>query len=408
MARSLQKLSSKQVESLKRAGYWSDGGGLYLQVTPTRAKSWVFRYTRNHRTREMGLGPLRDVSLADARSKAADARRLLADGVDPIDAKKARRQREALARAKAITFGQCAAAYIKAHTPKWKNAKHADQWTNTLETYAGPLIGALPVADIDTALVLRVLEPIWAEKTETASRLRSRIEQVLDYATVSGYRAGDNPARWRGHLNKRLPEIQKRLRVKHHPALPYAEIGDFLADLRAQEGTAARALEFTILTACRTSEVTGATPDEIDFKKGVWTIPKQRMKAGREHRVPLSPQALEIAKAQPAGPYLFAGQGDGQPLSNNAMLMLLRRMNRKGITVHGFRSTFRDWSSECTGYAREVCEMALAHTIGDKAEAAYRRGDLFEKRRRLMAEWAKFCEQGGKDGKVLKLKGGAV
>lgn len=408
MARSHKKLSSKQVATLKRAGYWSDGGGLYLQVSPSRAKSWVFRYTRNHRTREMGLGPLRDVSLADARRKAADARRLLADGIDPIDAKKARRQREALARAKAVTFDQCATAYIDAHRAGWRNVKHATQWANTLATYVGPVFGALPVAAIDTVLVMKALQPIWADKPETASRLRARIEAVLDWARVSGFRAGDNPARWRGHLNKLLPPIQKRLRVKHHPALPYGEIGDFLADLRAQEGTAARALEFTILTACRTSEVTGATLDEIDFKKGTWTIPKARMKAGREHRVPLSPRALEIAKAQPAGPYLFAGQGDGQPLSNNAMLMLLRRMNRKGITVHGFRSTFRDWSSECTGYAREVCEMALAHTIGDKAEAAYRRGDLFEKRRRLMAEWAKFCEQGGKDGKILRLKGGAV
>lgn len=405
MKRQLQRLSAKQVEQIKRAGYWPDGAGLYMQCTATRAKSWIFRYSRNGKTREMGLGSVLVVGLADARRKAADARKLLSEGIDPLDAKKTKKQEQALNKAKTITFDKCAEAYIKAHAPKWKNAKHASQWTSTIKTYCG-VIGSLPVQDVDTALVLKVLEPIWNEKTETASRLRSRIEQVLDYATVRGYRSGDNPARWRGHLAKLLPAIQKRLRVKHHPALPYHNINTFIEALRKQEGTAARALEFTILCASRTSEVLGAQPDEFDLKKALWTIPKERMKSGREHRVPLSARAVEIVRAQPDGAYVFPGMGDGQPLSNAAMLALLKRMGRKDITTHGFRSSFRDWSAECTGYAREVCEMALAHTIGDKAEAAYRRGDLFEKRRRLMADWAKYCEQRG-TGKVLKIKGGA-
>ena len=408
MRRQLQRLSTKAVESQKRAGYWPDGGGLYLQVSPTGAKSWIFRFTRNGKSREMGLGSALIVGLADARQKAADARRQLADRIDPIDARQIKRQEEVLTKARTITFNKCAESYITAHTPKWKNPKHASQWTSTIDTYAAPVIGSLPVQDVDTALVLKVLEPIWNEKTETATRLRSRIEQVLDYATVRGYRSGDNPARWRGHLSKLLPAIKKQSRVKHHPALPYSNIGAFMETLQTQEGTAARALEFTILCAARTTEVLGARLDEFDLKKGVWTIPKDRMKAGREHRVPLSARAVEIVRAQPDGEYVFPGQHEGKPLSNAAMLALLKRMGRNDITTHGFRSTFRDWAAECTGYAREVCEMALAHTIGDKAEAAYRRGDLFEKRHRLMAEWSKYCEQRGETGKVLKIKGGTA
>lgn len=407
MRRQLQRLSAKAVEQQKRAGYWPDGGGLYLQVTATRAKSWIFRYTRHGKSREMGLGSLQTVGLADARRKAADARRLLAEGIDPLDSKKSKRQQEALSKARTITFGKCAESYIAAHTPKWKNQKHANQWSSTIETYAAPVIGSLPVQDVDTALVIKVLEPIWNEKTETASRLRSRIEQVLDYASVRGYRSGDNPARWRGHLSKLLPAIKKQSRVKHHPALPYSDINTFMEVLKAQEGTAARALEFTILCAARTNEVLGARPEEFDLKKSLWTIPKERMKSGREHRVPLSALAVEIVRAQPDGLYVFPGQRDGQPLSNAAMLALLRRMGRTDITTHGFRSTFRDWTAECTSYAREVCEMALAHAIGDKAEAAYRRGDLFEKRRRLMAEWTKFCETRGKaKGTVVRIQKG--
>jgi integrase len=403
MKRQLQRLTAKAVEQQKRAGYWCDGGGLYLQVTATRSKSWIFRYARNGKAREMGLGSVQTVGLADARRKAADARRLLAEGIDPLDAKKSKKQQDAVSAARTITFNKCAESYIKAHTPKWKNAKHAGQWTSTIETYAAPVIGNLPVQDINTGLVLQVLEPIWNEKTETASRLRSRLEQVLDYAAVRGYRSGDNPARWRGHLAKLLPAIQKRLRVKHHPALPYSDVSTFMESLRAQEGTAARALEFVVLSACRTSEVLNAKPEEFDLKKGIWTIPQERMKAGREHRVPLSPRAIEIVKSQPDGEYLFQGLKKGKALSNTSMLMLLRRMKRSDLTVHGFRSSFRDWCAEQTNYPREVAEMALAHVIANQAEAAYRRGDLFEKRRRLMSEWSKYCEQRDKGGKVLKI-----
>jgi len=391
MRRQLQRLTAKAVENQKRAGYWCDGGGLYLQVTPTRSKSWIFRYTRNGQTREMGLGSLLAVDLAHARQKAATARKMLADDIDPIDAKKQKRLDVVLAKARSITFRECAELYIAAHTPDWKNQKHAGQWTTTIETYANPVIGKLPVQDVDTALVLKVLKPIWNEKTETASRLRSRIEQVLNYATVSKYRAGDNPARWRGHLSQLLPAIKKQKRVVHHPALPYSDIGEFIKVLQAQEGTAANALEFTILCASRTTEVLGARTEEFDLKNALWTIPKERMKSGREHRVPLSERAVEIIRAQPDGEYLFPGLRGH--LSNAAMLALLKRMGRNDITIHGFRSTFRDWTAETTSYPREVCEMALAHTIGDKAEAAYRRGDLFEKRRRLMADWSKYCDQ---------------
>ncbi|MFZ5558692.1 MAG: tyrosine-type recombinase/integrase [Pseudomonadota bacterium] len=395
MARRLHKLSAKAVEALRRSGYWGDGGGLYLQVSPARTKSWVFRYTLNGRSREMGLGSLNAVSLATARKKAEECRGLLADKIDPLEARRAARSAQALAAARSKTFDECAAAYIKAHGAGWKNEKHAAQWEATLETYCGPVFGTWPVADVDTSAVLNVLGPIWTEKTETATRLRARIASVLDWATVHGYRTGDNPARWRGHLDKLLAKIKKADRVRPHSALPYARIGAFMADLRDQEGTAARALEFTILTAARTGEVIGARPEEFDLDKGVWTVPGARMKAGREHRVPLSPRAVEIVEAQLAEgkAHVFPGQRKGKPLSNMAMLNLLKRMGHNDLTVHGFRSTFRDWAAECTAYPREVCEMALAHIISDKTEAAYRRGDLFEKRRRLMIDWAKFCKQ---------------
>jgi integrase len=307
MRRQLQRLSTKAVESQKRAGYWPDGGGLYLQVSPTRTKSWIFRYTRHGKTREMGLGSMQTVGLADARRKATDARRLLSEGIDPLDTKKAKILEQSLAKARTITFSQCARTYIASHAPKWKNQKHASQWTSTIETYVTPVIGSLPVQDVDTALVLKVLQPIWNEKTETASRLRSRIEQVLYYATVNSYRSGENPARWRGHLDKLLPAIKKQSRVKHHPALPFNDINAFMEALRAREGIAARALEFTILCASRTIEVLGARPEEFDLKKSVWTIPWERMKGGREHRVPLSARAVEIVRGMPVGKYVFPG-----------------------------------------------------------------------------------------------------
>lgn len=392
MGRKINRLTAKFVEKENRPGYYCDGGGLYLQVSPAITRSWIFRYTRNGKSREMGLGSARDVSLATARVKSGERRQQLADGVDPIEARISRIASEALTKANALTFAACAEKYIAANKAGWTNPKHVAQWQNTLDTYAAPVMGKLPVQAIDTALVLRVLEPIWSEKAETAVRVRGRIERILDWARVMGYRTGENPARWRGHLDKILPAALNRKSLEHHAALPYTEIAVFLSELRQQEGNAARALEFLILDAARTNEVIGATPEEIDYSKGVWTIPAERMKGGKEHRVPLSARAIQIAKAQPEGAFVFGGRDEGKPLSNMAMLELLRRMGREDLTVHGFRSTFRDWASECTTYPREVCEMALAHTIGDKVEAAYRRGDLFEKRRKLMLDWAKYCE----------------
>jgi len=402
----LQRLSPAEVAKKRDPGYYPDGGGLYLQVSPARTRSWIYRFTLRGRSREMGLGSLNAVGLADARRKASECRGLLAEGTDPIEARDAQRAQDALTDARSITFAKAAERYVAAHKPGWRNAKHADQWENTLETYAGPVIGRLPVADVDTSLVLRVLEPIWTEKPETASRLRGRIEAVLDWATVRGYRAGDNPARWRGHLAALLPARSSVAAVKHHAALPYVSIGDFVAEVRKLGGVAARALEFTILTAARTGEVIGATPGEFDLQKALWTIPAERMKARREHRTPLSPRALDIVRGQIKGPTacVFPGQIEGRPLSNMAMLELLKRMGRGDLTVHGFRSTFRDWAAEQTAFPHELAEMALAHAVGDKVEAAYRRGDMFAKRARLMAEWAKWCERTGKAGKVTPLR----
>ncbi|MGH8735902.1 MAG: tyrosine-type recombinase/integrase [Burkholderiales bacterium] len=393
MSRPVHRLSAKTVEKTKGPGYYSDGGGLYLQVSATASRSWIFRYTRRGKSHEMGLGSGRDVSLAEARTRAEDARRQLAGGVEPLAAREGHRAQEELQKAGSISFSECAKKYIDAHKASWRNEKHAEQWQNTLDSYAGPVIGELAVKDVDTALVLRVLEPIWSKKPETASRVRGRIERILDYARVRGYRDGENPARWRGHLDKLLPSALNRKTREHHAALPYDELPAFMRDLRAQGGNAARALELLILTAARTGEIIGCEPEkEMDLKKEVWTIPAGRMKAGKEHRVPLSPQAVTVIEAQPTGTYLFSGGKEGAPLSNMAMLELLRRMGRDDLTVHGFRSTFRDWAAECTSYPGEVCEMALAHAIGDKVEAAYRRGDLFEKRRSLMLDWARYCD----------------
>jgi len=400
------RLSQKEVVNKRKPGYYPDGGGLYLQVSESGSKSWLFRYVLHGKERQMGLGPFHTVTLADARTKAVDCRKLLLAKIDPIDARNAEQAGKALDAARSITFNECATAYIKAHRAGWKNAKHADQWTNTIETYCGPVFGALPVQGVDTGLVQKVLGPIWTEKHETATRLRGRIESVLNWATSQGYRKGDNPARWRGHLENLLPAISKRRRVQHHPALPYAELAAFIASLRTQEGIAAKALEFTILTAARTGEVIGARPDEFDLDAALWTIPAKRMKAEKEHRVPLSPRAVaivrEMLKAH-KGAFVFPGGKEGKPQSNMAMLELLKRMERGDLTVHGFRSTFRDWASERTNYPREVCEMALAHAVSDQVEAAYRRGDLFEKRRRLMAEWARHCENPKSTGKVVSL-----
>ncbi|WP_186129783.1 tyrosine-type recombinase/integrase [Burkholderia gladioli] len=393
MPRAANKLSQLTITKTTKPGLYADGGGLYLQVTSAGVKSWLFRYMRSGKARGMGLGPLHTISLAEARTRALDCRRLLLDGIDPIDARDAERAKQRVAKANDITFKQCADKYIEAHRAGWKNAKHADQWANTLATYAVPVFNVLPVSSIDTALVMKVLDPIWTTKTETASRVRGRIESVLDWATVRGYRTGDNPARLKGHLDTLLPKRARVQKVKHHPALPYADLPDFMKLLRAQEGTAARALELLILSATRTNEVIGARWLEFNLDEGVWIIPAERMKMRKEHRVPLSARAIALIKAQEdmrQGDYVFPGARYQRPLSNMAMLQLLERMKRKDITVHGFRSTFRDWAGETTHYPREVCEAALAHGIKDKAEAAYARGDLFLKRAALMQDWADF------------------
>jgi len=398
LARFINRLTALQVERLKssraKVGFYADGGGLYLAVTGRAARSWVYRYMLNGKPLVMGLGSLTVLNLADVRAKAAIVRAQRQGGIDPIKARDAAVALTKLADAKALTFAACAKSHIDAHRPGWRNPKHVAQWQSTLATYAKPVIGKLSVQDIDTGLVLKIIEPIWSgkgAKPETATRLRGRIESVLDWAKARGYRSGENPARWRGHLDQLLPPLFKMRRVKHHAALPYADMAEFMASLHGQEGTAARALEFTILTGARTGEVIGAQRPEINASAKIWMVPAERMKDGKEHRIPLSARAQAIADAAPPEGFLFPGARKGRPLSNMAMLALLHRMGREDLTVHGFRSTFRDWAAERTNYTREVAEMALAHAVGDKVEAAYRRDDLFEKRRGLMNEWAKYC-----------------
>jgi integrase len=396
MARALHRLTAMAVSKAKARGLYSDGGGLALQVSKDGARSWVFRFMLNGRERCMGLGSLNAVTLAKARQKAASARELLADGKDPIEAKHAQRA------APAMTFTNAAAEYIAAHRSGWRSASHATQWEATLATFAQPVIGALPVQAINTDHVTSVLLPIWHDKHETASRLRARIENVLDWATARRLRSGDNPARWKGHLEYLLPGRARN--IEHYAALPYAKLPAFMVALRQQEGTAARALELLILTAVRMSEATGARMEEIDMAAAVWTIGSDRMKAGRSHRIPLSPPAIEIIRRSGSDAGLvFPGTKRGKPISKMALPGILERM-RVDCTVHGFRSTFRDWAAERTDFPGDVIEMALAHTIRSKVEAAYRRGDLFEKRRALMAEWAAFCGQTNAAGTVEPLR----
>lgn len=393
-------LTVKRVERLTKPGRYGDGRGLYLQVTTSGVRSWILRYERGGsngnkgRERWMGLGPLHTVGLAEARERALKARQQLLDGIDPLEARHAELAARALDAAKALSFEEAAKQYFAQHAKKWKNAKHRAQFMSTLEMYVFPKIGKVSVGAIDTGLVLKAIEPIWESKTETANRVRGRIESVLDWATVRNLRSGDNPARWRGHLSEVLPARTQIAKPQHHPALSFSELPEFVAALREREGVAARALEFTILTAARTGEAIGARWEEINLREKIWTVPAGRIKGGREHRVPLSERAMEILRALPReakNPFVFIGPRKGG-LSNMAMATVLTRMGRDNITVHGFRSTFRDWAAEQTNYPNHVVEMALAHVIGDKVEAAYRRGDLFEKRQRLMAEWARYGE----------------
>lgn len=394
--RGTNKLTAAKVDKETDPGRYGDGNGLWLQVTAQKTKSWLFRYMRDGKARQMGLGPVSLVSLAEARTRASDARRVILDGKDPIEHRKAERLAAKIEAAKGVSFQQCAERYIKAHEASWRNPKHRQQWPSTLARYVYPAIGTLPVSAVDTGLVLKVIEPLWATKPETAGRVRGRIEAVLDWATAREYRSGDNPARWRGHLDKLLPSKRKLRAVRHHAALPYAQIPAFMSRLRAQEFVSARALEFTILTVSRTGEVIGALWPEINFEAKVWTVPAGRTKSGKEHRVPLSDRAVELLEALPredGNDHVFLGKRTGAGLSNMAML---EHVKPRGITVHGFRSTFRDWAAETTAYPNHVVEMALAHVIGDKVEAAYRRGDLFEKRRRLMRDWAAHCAKAPK------------
>ena len=397
MARAMGRLTALKVEKTKEPGMYADGGGLYLRVTTEGARNWVLRYMLDRRPRWMGLGPLALYGLQDARAKALDARRKRHEGIDPIDARRAERARQRLDAAKAITFGEVAASYIASHKAGWRNGKHVAQWEATLSTHAKPIM-SLPVQSIDTALVLKVIEPIWTTRPETASRLRGRIENILDFAKVRDFRDGENPARWRGHLDKLLPARSKVRAIEHHAALPWAELPAFLVSLREQEGIAARALEFLILTAARTGEVIGAQWNEIDLLDKTWTLPAARMKAHREHRVPLSARALVILEEMQAArnreaahAFVFPGGKAGIGLSNMAFLMLLRRIGRGDLTAHGFRATFKTWASERTSFQNEIVEAALAHVIGGKVEQAYRRGDMFEKRRLLMQRWDTFC-----------------
>jgi integrase len=435
MPRKAEGLSAQGVKAKNTPGRYGDGNGLYLLVRQDEekravSKFWLFRYVRDGRMREMGLGPASGgapVALADARRKARALLDQIRDGRDPLAEKLMAKQARLAEAAKAMTFAEAAEKYITAQQPGWKNAKHGDQWRATLATYVYPIIGKLPVQAVDVALVLKVIEPIWTSKTETASRVRGRIESVLDWATARGYRSGDNPARWKGHLETLLPAKGTVTPVEHHPALPYAEMGAFMSALRAKDSVSARALEFTILTAVRTNATLGARLDQIDLATRMWIV-RERLKgrkgSDREHRVPLSARAIEIIdemKRAGATEILFRGASAGGELSAGAMSELLKGMVTEGGTpwmdpklnrpavVHGFRSTFEDWATERTSYPSEVRDMALAHTVSDKVEAAYRRGDLFEKRRRFMEEWSRFCATAEKSAKdnVAALRNGS-
>jgi len=403
MARTTGRLTALKVSRAKLPGMYADGGGLYLQITEGGA-SWVYRYMLNGRAREMGLGPLALFGLQEARAKALDARRLRHEGVDPIEARRAARAQTRLNAAKAMTFQQCADRYIKDHRAGWRNGKHVEQWESSLRRFTFPVIGALPVQAIDTALVRKVLDPIWTTKPETASRVRGRIESILDWAKASGYRAQvENPARWKGHLDHLLAERTKVRMVEHYAAMPYNDLPGFLVELRKKKGIDARALEFTILTAARVSEAVGARWSEISGD--VWTIPADRMKGGKPHRVPLSRRAMDLLEMLPRnGDLIFPGPKFRRALNINAPRKLLIGMGRR-VTVHGFRSSFRDWAAERTNYPDHVVEQALAHTIGSAVERAYRRTDVFEQRRRLMDAWAEFCTTAPVEhGKVVAMQ----
>jgi integrase len=397
MARLIEKLNTLKVKHAGPGAY-ADGNNLYLQVTKTGAKSWLFRYMRHGAQREMGLGPLRTVGLAEARARAAEARKMLLDGQDPLESRQRARQLAAVQKAKATLFKAAAEACIDDRKASWSNEKHAKQWSATLETYAYPIIGKHAVGEIDLNSVVKVLKPIWETRSETASRVRQRIETVLDYAMTKGWRTGENPARWGGNLENIFPKKGKIWSVQHHRSLAWPLLPAFIKELVAQDGSAAKALLLTILTACRTGEVISAEWNEFDLDENVWTIPAARMKARREHRIPLPAFAIDVLKAvlpaetgDETSRFVFPGNKKNSGLSNMALLEVLRRMGRTDITTHGFRSTFRVWAAEQTDFPAEVVEAALAHTVLNKVEAAYKRTDFFDRRRALMEQWAFFC-----------------
>lgn len=398
MGKIIAPISERKVAALsktKKRRYIAVGGvpGLYLAVGEETGRSWIWKYRFGGRRRELGLGSLIDVTLEQARDAARAQRKVIQQGLDPVEAKRAQIDKQRAEQAKRTTFRECLNGYIDAHASSWKNAKHRDQWGSVFENHAKVILD-LDVRLIDTPLILKILEPIWSKKTETADRLRGRIDNVLAWAIARGYRQGENPARWRGLLDQLLPPPSKVAKKRHFPALPFSDTGAFMQELREQEGIAARTLEFTILTAARSGEARGARWEEIDFDSKVWKVPGNRMKAGREHVVPLSDAALAVIQEMQKNVingFIFPSLRDDKPLSDMSLTAVLRRMKHTEITVHGFRSTFRDWAAEISHYPHEVCEMALAHVISNKAEAAYRRGNLLAKRRAMMQDWAKWC-----------------
>jgi integrase len=399
-SRARNKLSARQVATLTKPNVYSDGGGLYLRVR-TSGRSWFFIGTLNDKRFELGLGNALDVSLAKARERATEIRTMLIDGLDPRTERAKAKAMAKVTEAPVVTFGSFAMDLVDDIEEGFKNPKHRQQWRNTLKTHAEPLL-ALPIDQVTTEKILEVLQPIWLSKAETASRLRGRIERVLDAAKVKGLRTGENPARGRGHLDLLLPKRSKAS-VRHHPALPFSKIATFMKNLRGRTAVAARALEFTILTAARSGEARGMTWGEVDLNEKLWTVPANRMKAQAQHEVPLSDPAVEILQAMKeeglkAEDYVFPAPRGGS-LSDMALSQLLKRMEYSHITVHGFRSTFRDWAGEKTQFGREEIEMALAHTVASSVERAYRRGRALEKRRELMAAWSQYCSQPASDEK---------
>jgi integrase len=408
MARTLNRLSAFKVEKAKEPGMHADGGGLYLRIAEGGSKQWIYRYVTNGRPRDMGIGPVHVLTLAEAREKAREASKLRLEGIDPIAHKHAQRAAAVVAAASAMTFRECAKDFIRHNEGSWSNAKHRAEWERSLAKYVYPVFGNLPVAAIDTPLVLKVIKPLWGRVPETASRVRGRIENILGYALVHHYRSGDNPARWQGLLEHALPAVTKG---EHFAAMRFTEVPAFMAQLRQQTSVPAKCLEFVVLTAARLGEALGATWGEVDFDNGVWVIPGARMKAGKEHRVPLSAAAIAVLRDMHEvrqSDYAFPGAYHGKAIGKNMPLRLLNSITGNGATVHGFRSSFRDWAAERTNFPREIAEAALAHAVPSQVEAAYRRTDFFDRRRRLMDSWSDYCSKPAATGKVLPIRKGAV